>query len=369
MSDQQNRWGDFFLELSERAVSAREFFDSVLLDALEKYFGYRNVLILTFDTENHFLSWITRRGFPADGEQHPYRKYAAEDWIRQRIYTDAVREHLDYFNVSPKLYRSTDIIDAESYETSSHVRFLEEIFQAHYSLHFAMGINAYVQITFLKSRAEGDFTESEQAELSRVYSYIASAYRNFKKYEQARIVSNIHEEVILSGETAYFITDDFMHILDCNQEAKSCLQKLLGEEIVSQINSSRPCVWLPFLLSDQEPYTVEKVRIHMIKNYTFRIYTYDRTYSHGIVDKYHWITISDNAVAQKAPDMPGKLPRLTKSENNVARLLCAGLTYQAIASELVISYHTVKNHVQNIYSKCGVKNRYELYEQMRKQER
>ena len=29
--------------------------------------------------------------------------------------------------------------------------------------------------------------------------------------------------------------------------------------------------------------------------------------------------------------------------------MCQGLTYKAIADELVVSYHTVKKHVQNIY--------------------
>lgn len=38
----------------------------------------------------------------------------------------------------------------------------------------------------------------------------------------------------------------------------------------------------------------------------------------------------------------------------MARLLAKGLTYQAVADQLVVSYHTVKKHVQNIYQKCGV---------------
>ena len=47
--------------------------------------------------------------------------------------------------------------------------------------------------------------------------------------------------------------------------------------------------------------------------------------------------------------------------------MCQGLTYKAIADELVVSYHTVKKHVQNIYSKCGINSRYELYKWMEDQ--
>ena len=78
-----------------------------------------------------------------------------------------------------------------------------------------------------------------------------------------------------------------------------------------------------------------------------------------IIDRYHWITISQkDSVKQKS----FKELSLTAAEQKVAVFLCKGLTYQKIADELCISYHTVKNHVQNIFSKCGVNSRYELYE-------
>jgi len=53
---------------------------------------------------------------------------------------------------------------------------------------------------------------------------------------------------------------------------------------------------------------------------------------------------------------------LTKREKEVAELLCEGLSYQAIADEIFISFHTVKNHVQNIFSKYNVNNRYQFYQ-------
>ena len=48
----------------------------------------------------------------------------------------------------------------------------------------------------------------------------------------------------------------------------------------------------------------------------------------------------------------------------MARLLAKGLTYQAVADKLVVCYHTVKKHVQNIYLKCGVNSRFQLYRWM-----
>ena len=65
---------------------------------------------------------------------------------------------------------------------------------------------------------------------------------------------------------------------------------------------------------------------------------------------------------------PGTMLPLTQAEQRVAELMYNGLTYKAIADELVISYHTVKKHVQNIYTKCGVKGRFQLYKWLENRE-
>ena len=63
-------------------------------------------------------------------------------------------------------------------------------------------------------------------------------------------------------------------------------------------------------------------------------------------------------------DLPAYLSVLTPAERRVAVLLTEGNTYKQIAEELVVSYHTVKKHVENIYSKLGISSRYQLYELM-----
>ena len=89
----------------------------------------------------------------------------------------------------------------------------------------------------------------------------------------------------------------------------------------------------------------------------------------GPAARYPWITSA--RAEQPAPngENGGALPAgtgqpLTKAELRVARLLAKGLTYQAVADQLVVSYHTVKKHVQNIYQKCGVNSRFQLYRWM-----
>jgi LuxR family maltose regulon positive regulatory protein len=50
---------------------------------------------------------------------------------------------------------------------------------------------------------------------------------------------------------------------------------------------------------------------------------------------------------------------LTHREQEVLKLIAAGLTNREIAEELVISPETVKKHTGNIYGKLGASNRTE----------
>jgi len=50
---------------------------------------------------------------------------------------------------------------------------------------------------------------------------------------------------------------------------------------------------------------------------------------------------------------------LTNREKEILMYLAKGLQYREIASELYISFETVKSHVTNIYSKLKVNNRTE----------
>ncbi|MEA2329005.1 MAG: hypothetical protein QOE68_3964 [Thermoanaerobaculia bacterium] len=58
---------------------------------------------------------------------------------------------------------------------------------------------------------------------------------------------------------------------------------------------------------------------------------------------------------------------LTNREIDVLRLIAAGLGNHDIARHLSLSFHTVKNHVQNIFKKIDVTRRMEAVERARRQ--
>ncbi len=70
--------------------------------------------------------------------------------------------------------------------------------------------------------------------------------------------------------------------------------------------------------------------------------------------------VAEAAVAQEAAqrrEADGELPALTPREEEVLRLIAAGVDNVAIGLELSISPHTVKQYVTNIFEKLGVRSR------------
>jgi two-component system NarL family response regulator len=59
--------------------------------------------------------------------------------------------------------------------------------------------------------------------------------------------------------------------------------------------------------------------------------------------------------------------RLSARELDILRLMARGLSNRQIAAQLSLSYHTVKNHVQNIFRKLDVARRIEAVEHARRQ--
>ncbi|OON95981.1 MAG: helix-turn-helix transcriptional regulator [Candidatus Epulonipiscium fishelsonii] len=349
----------FFSEMAERQLTVREMFTNDLMDKIEETFGWSKILIFYFTPSNEFLSWRNREGMLLNDESHPYREIIKNDVIRNIIYEDGLKDKLTCFNVTPRLYKATDIIKSIDYNNSCYVRFLKENFNAHYSVTLSFGINAYINMVFLKTEKEGDFTSHEIDELNKLYIYVANCYKTYKKYEQANIVSKLQSNIITMGAKAYIITDDFRHILSYNQTAHKYLKNILGSFIPEKFISSAAYYWLALLLEDDIHKMVSK---KIIKNYEFTITTHDQTYSNGIIDRYYWITIlklGENEIVRPISNAATK-PLLTQTEYRVSELIYKGLTYKDISKELLVSYHTVKSHVQNIYTKCEVKSRFEL---------
>ena len=82
------------------------------------------------------------------------------------------------------------------------------------------------------------------------------------------------------------------------------------------------------------------------------------TVIHLRLDGYALFTEAPAAPSSFAQDLPSPEARaLTRREREVASLVAQGLTNRRIAQELVLSEHTVRQHVKNVLEKLGIHSR------------
>ena len=344
----------FAYEMMETMVSATEIFNMVLLDNLRKYFGIRNAYITVFDFEGNFLS-LTDPQKLYIGEEHPYAKVAGKDICAKKINEECRRAHMWHDNVTPYIYRLTDLLKQNDTQTTEYMKFLNQVMHVRYQVIMPFDIYGCIHLCIYRGEEQGDFSDRELEELETVYEYIARTFKSFKKLEKPRIVSNIKDEVILQKEEAYIITDIDHKVLTSNVKAREYLSEVTGRTVTDERLREEQAL-IAFVL---QGVGMDQIKQTSINGYLFQVYPFPMNYVHGMTEMYHWITLQ-----KEKPMLPLEIQPLplTRREKKVAELLCDGLTYQAIADEMFISFHTVKNHVQNIFSKYNVSNRYEFYQ-------
>ncbi len=139
------------------------------------------------------------------------------------------------------------------------------------------------------------------------------------------------------------------HKLKQEQEARSLLREVLA--------LARAECYLRLFLEEGEPLaTLLRAMISRVREQSLRTYLQ------------HVLRAFDTEQASKMlPTVPSHLiEELSPQERQVFRLLAEGRSRQEIAEVLVISLNTVKTHLQRIYRKLNVTNRFEAYEVARR---
>ncbi len=187
---------------------------------------------------------------------------------------------------------------------------------------------------------------------------------------------NIRESItlLLNTEPTFVVVGSFSHVLDCVDDVKSCKPDIVlmdiempgmsGIEAVSIIKKELPHV--PILMQtvfEDDDRVFDSIcagasgyilknhlntkLIDAIKELQFGGSPMSPSIARKVLNKMQ--SISGFIKPEEAPDY-----HLTPREKEVLSCLVNGLSYKMIASDLSISYETVRSHVKKIYEKLHV---------------
>ena len=187
---------------------------------------------------------------------------------------------------------------------------------------------------------------------------------------------NIRESItlLLKTEFEFHVVGSFSHVLDCVDDVKSCnpdivlmdieMPGMSGIEAVSAIKKELPHVQILMqtvfedddrvfdsICAGASGYILKNhlntKLIDAIKELQFGGSPMSPSIARKVLNKMQ--SVSGVIKPEEAPDY-----HLTAREKEVLSCLVNGLSYKMIASDLHISYETVRSHVKKIYEKLHV---------------
>ena len=336
---------EFSEKLARHQQTSDTFFDHNFVDLCVKQFSIYKALCVVRDDNLRFVRWVEQNREITDIKSHPYSFFCEHDpnaaYINSICVNNPSKNH--------GLFRSTDIINRDRYN-ADYANWLVKNIRSKYSLVIPFDHIGKYHMCFYKRMGEPDFSDQELDLYSIIARVIALNYDQFLERRQNALLSSSQKTALQVAAAGYVLMDAQLNVLDHNENASKIFENM---EVGAELNTGK----LEFLrlLFDTDD-VVGTSRHRLINGFNFYFVSF------SFHDKRYYLLILTEAADVKNLEYTGLpiIPKLTVREREVVDLLAAGLTYYEVASALHISFNTVKNHLQNIYQKCSVKNQAHL---------
>ncbi len=270
--------------------------------------------------------------------------------------------HAGSYSKTKGVVRVTDLVQPGNYVNSPlYQEFLRPL-HSHYILTLAFSIrnNLIGNISLLRPDDANDFSQEEEETARLVIPILSAAYSKLMLSEELLLKDSIiYNLENYHSENALFILARDLSCISKSIGADFLLESLRSYGVSSianllfRSNSLMDCI--NKCIANNEPFLVEQfdnVALHPELSMSL----YLTTLSGNAKNPYFFLTVKSNAINLSVERAASKY-NLTRREHQILNLIRQGHSNAEIGGMLTISQWTVKNHVQAIYRKAGVKNR------------
>lgn len=313
-----------------------------VLDALKEIFGYHHLSL--FVNENAM--------------QLPIALYMKNKVIEKN--TSHYYE-MDIFNIKNKdLFTLDELLATNQFKTTKYyMNFLKEN-KLDYTvfLPFRWRNTVIGAVGVHKTKACGDFSESEKQILESASKYITSSLN--KKIEKRRLIltKELFEQTVQNNPVGVIIVDKKLSIVYHNDIAKQYCSSL------TKSNKKDPFAKFKDVVLSKLNHKPVSFTEPALQEVTYQSFKMKFTPATNVNDGKHnnlqytiYIYPKSQSPNENPIETAKKIYGLSKRETEIIRLIAKGYSNNEISEKLFVSINTVKSHLNNIFNKLGVNNR------------
>lgn len=310
------------------------------------------------------------------------------DFIGMGLYQEVTSSYVDHYykfdifqppNLPPELLNKSvisieDVMPYSEFKDTEYYRFLAAG-GIYYQMCMFLDLDGerYGCIGMFRTEEMGDFSPQDRWTAEKIAPYIAQAYKQSVDISRIQARLDVHRQFLEHFPFGMLMLNVALEVIEQNDIfTEICMDIREGNNSTPAANNTFQASKSP--VNAHEQFVLNHIRMQLTncsdktfgfqmqgkkQGYQFSVTPYIAADATGRLQTYYSVYITMHPLKQIQQTDYSKYG-LTKRETEVFSLIAIGHTNRQIAEELVISEHTVKAHIMNLFSKTGVCNRTEL---------
>lgn len=262
------------------------------------------------------------------------------------------------FITSKKTIAVTDLMSYKQFEETEYYKDFLNKDNLYYEIAMPLRFNNRLigAIGIFRSKEEGNFTTKDHEVLNTIYDFISHNLNEYLSTMQIKNERQIYKNSISHLPMGLIILDKSMNIVSNNELAKNYCLDILNSTFY--VDPTREVVLNILPKISFQSIDSSSVIYYELKDYTIKIVpSLVPSLYKGVETYYIFNIIKKSSVEHKIFHDFASSYNLTSREMEIVELLSQGLSNKKIASQLYISTHTVRTHMDNIFNKLSVSSR------------
>lgn len=344
------------LDFVLRIQNIEDDFRNNVLQTISEIFGYK---YLTFFLSDSNL--CLKHPVSTNNLSHTLNSYTQYYFNTDIFHYNNIPKHL----LSHSVVKITDIMSIQKFQKTEYFNDFLRKYSLHHQVILPLNVdnNNLGVIAVLKSKDMNDFNNDEIILLNKINRYIAQNLKIYLDINRLRKEDYIYKNCSYTLPIGLMVLDSNFSLFYLNENAKLYCSKICEAEKINNRINNKPVQNIINLLTNHllTNFVAQNKEFKIkISSYCIQVLPFMIPDNFNNIETIYAVYISNSYEYKSLNDNNEVFNKLTKREIEIINLISKGCTNKKIADTLYLSNHTVKTHIQNIYSKMEVNNRTSL---------